>query len=265
MQLAEAPGPGRPAGPAGRRRRAWLRVSMRSAGSLAAIGLLAFLFRRADLGRIRELLVAAPWLLATPVFYFGVLSCDALGWRRLLKSSGRPPSWARLLEIRTAAEGLGLSLPSGGVFAEGMAVYLLRKVCGFPTGLAVASLAARRFFIFFSFGLALAASAVTGHSLLTAISPQVIGRAGLGGGVPAGGGLVVRRRVRAARRAARRRSRRPVVQRPGRVANRRPAALAGAARGLVLGGGSPGRGGARRPPRRSGPDHPLPPGDLALR
>jgi glycosyltransferase 2 family protein len=191
MQLAEAPGPGRPAGPAGSRRRAWLRVSMRAAGSLAAIGLLAFLFRRADLGRIRELLVAAPWLLATPVFYFGVLSCDALGWRRLLKSSGRPPSWARLLEIRTAAEGLGLSLPSGGVFAEGMAVYLLRKICGLPTGLAVASLAARRCFIFFSFGLALAASAVAGHSLLTATSPHVLGRAGLGWVVPAAAAFVL--------------------------------------------------------------------------
>ena len=191
MEPEQAPVPGRPAGAAGSRRRAWLRAAMRAAGSLAAIGLLAFLFRRADLGRIRELLAAAPWLLATPVFYFGVLSCDALGWRRLLKSSGRPPSWARLLEIRTGAEGLGLSLPSGGVFAEGMAIYLMRKICGIPTGLAVASLAARRFFIFFSFGLALAASAVAGHSLLTAISPQVIGRGGLGWVVPAAAAFVL--------------------------------------------------------------------------
>src|SRR5258708_14809304 len=118
MELEQAPGAGRPAGAAGSRRRGWLRISMRAAGSLAAIGLLAFLFRRADLARIRELLVAAPWLLATPVFYLGVLSCDALGWRRLVKGSGPPPSWARLLEVRTAAEGLGLSLASVGVVAE---------------------------------------------------------------------------------------------------------------------------------------------------
>lgn len=179
MHLAAAPGPGRPAAPAASRHRARIRSVLRVAGSLAAVGLLAFLFRRADLARIRQLILGAPWLLATPVFYFGVLSCDALGWHRLLKCSGRQVPWARLLAIRTGAEGLGLSLPSGGVFAEGMAIYLLRKVCGVRTGLAVASLAARRFYIFFSFGLALAASAVAGHSLLAAISGRVIGRGGL--------------------------------------------------------------------------------------
>jgi glycosyltransferase 2 family protein len=54
-----------------------------------------------------------------------------------------------------------------------------------PPGLAVASLAARRVFIFLSFGITLAASAVLGHSLLAGISPQVIGRGGLGWVVPA--------------------------------------------------------------------------------
>jgi len=191
MHLGDAPGPGRPAAPAGPRRRARIRTVLRAAGSLAAVGLLAFLFRRADLARIRQLIVAAPWLLATPLFYFGVLSCDALGWHRLLKGSGRRVPRLRLLEIRTAAEGLGLSLPSGGVFAEGMAIYLLRKVFGVPPGLAVASLAARRFYIFFSFGLALAASAVSGHSLLTAISGRVIGRGGLGWVVPAAAAFVL--------------------------------------------------------------------------
>jgi hypothetical protein len=184
----ELPGSKRPAGS---RRRAAGRAARRAAGWLAAAGLLAFLFRRADLGRIRALLAAAPWLLATPVFYFGVVCCDALGWRRLIMTQGRRPSWLRLLEARVAAEGLGLSLPSGGVLAEGVAVVLARKLCGVPTGLAVASLAARRFFIFFSFGLALAASAVAGHSLLSEISPQVIGRGGLGWVVPAAAAFVL--------------------------------------------------------------------------
>lgn len=190
MHLPELPGAGSRAGPPGNRRRAWLRVAVRAAGSLAALGLLAFLFRRADLARIRELIEDAPWLLLTPVFYLGVLSCDALGWRRLIKVPGRPPAFRQLLEARTAAEGLGLSLPSGGVFAEGMAIYLLRKICGVPTGLAVASLAARRFYIFFSFGIALAASAVAGHARLAAISTDVIGRGGLGWVVP-GAAIVV--------------------------------------------------------------------------
>ncbi|HEV3457330.1 MAG TPA: lysylphosphatidylglycerol synthase domain-containing protein [Thermoanaerobaculia bacterium] len=171
--------------PAGPRRRAWGRIALRAAGSLAAAGLLAFLFRRADLGRIRALLAAAPWLLATPVFYFGVVCCDALGWRRLVMGPGRPPPWRRLLEARVAAEGLGLSLPSGGVLAEGVAIVLVRKLCGVPAGLAVASLAARRFFIFLSFGIALAASAVAGHPLLARISQRVIGRGGLEWVVPA--------------------------------------------------------------------------------
>lgn len=159
--------------------------------SLAALAVLALAFRHADLARIRALLGASPWLLATPVFYLVVLGCDALGWRRLVMGAGRPPSWRGLLRVRTAAEGLGLSLPSGGVVAEGVAVYLLRTACGVPGGLAVASLAARRFFIFFSFGLALAASAVAGHSLLTAISPRVIGRGGLGWVVPVGAAVVL--------------------------------------------------------------------------
>jgi hypothetical protein len=86
---------------------------------------------------------------------------------------------------------MGLSLPSGGVLAEGIAVYLLRTTCHLPGGLAVASLAARRFFIFLSFGITLAASAVVGHSLLTGISERVIGRGGLGWVVPAAALLVL--------------------------------------------------------------------------
>jgi uncharacterized protein (TIRG00374 family) len=154
------------------------------AGSLAAVALLALVFRHAEAARIRALLAAAPWLLATPVFYLVVLVCDALGWRRLVMNAGRAPARLRMLEVRTASEALGLSLPSGGVLAEGVAVYLLRRLCGIPAGLAVASLAARRFFIFLSFGLTLAASAVVGHSLLTEISPRVLGRGGLGWAVP---------------------------------------------------------------------------------
>jgi hypothetical protein len=174
---------GPPPAAAGSRRRRWLRILPRAAASLAALGLLAFLFRHADLARIRALLLASPWLLATPLFYLGVLAADALGWRRLVMTA-RPLSWGRLLEVRTAAEALGLSLPSGGVLAEGVAIYLLRTACGVPAGLAVASLAARRFYIFFSFGLALAASAVAGHSPHAAISPRVIGRGGLEWVVP---------------------------------------------------------------------------------
>ncbi len=188
LRLTGLPGAPRPAG--ARRRGLW-RAALRAAGSLAALGLLAFLFRRADLARIRDLLAGAPWLLATPVFYFGVLSCDALGWRRLVMGPGRRPSWARLLELRTAAEGLGLSLPSGGVLAEGAAVVLLNRVCGVPGGLAVASLAARRFYIFLSFGAVLAASGVAGHALLGEISPRVIGRGGLGWVVPAAAAFVL--------------------------------------------------------------------------
>ncbi|HLX09883.1 MAG TPA: flippase-like domain-containing protein [Thermoanaerobaculia bacterium] len=191
MQLAEPVGKHRQEGSAGSRRRAWRRAGLRAAGSLAALVLLALLFRRAHLARIRDLLVGAPWLLATPVFYFGVLACDALGWRRLVMTCGRPPSWPRLVEIRTAAESLGLSLPSGGVLAEGMAVYLLRTVCGVPVGLTVASLAARRFYVFLSFGIALAASAAAGHSLLAGISSQVLGRGGLGWVVPAAAAFVL--------------------------------------------------------------------------
>jgi uncharacterized protein (TIRG00374 family) len=154
------------------------------AGTLAALGLLWLVFRHADVGRIRALLTAAPWLLATPIFYFFVLACDALGWQRVVMNEGKSVSWRGLLTVRTASEALGLSLPSGGVLAEGMAVYLLRTHCGIPGGLAVASLAARRFFIFLSFGVTLAASAVVGHALLTDISPRVLGRPGLGWVVP---------------------------------------------------------------------------------
>jgi glycosyltransferase 2 family protein len=179
-----------PSGPPGALRRRRLALALRAACSLAALGLLAYLFRHADLARIRALLFASPWLLATPVFYLGVLASDALGWRRLVMSDPRP-SFPRLLEMRTAAEALGLSLPSGGVFAEGMAVYLLRSVCHVPAGLAVASLAARRFYIFFSFGLALAAAAVAGHSLLAEVSPRVLGHAGLEWLVPLAAALML--------------------------------------------------------------------------
>ncbi|HVT57006.1 MAG TPA: lysylphosphatidylglycerol synthase domain-containing protein [Thermoanaerobaculia bacterium] len=161
------------------------------AGFAAAFALLAYAFRSADLGGIRHLLAGAPALLLTPVFYLVVLACDALGWRRLVLSPEPPPPWRRLLAVRTAAEALGLSLPSGGVLAEATAVMLLHKRCDVPAGPAVASLAARRFYIFLSFGLYLSASAVAGFSLLAAISPRVIGRAGLQWVVPASAAFVL--------------------------------------------------------------------------
>ncbi len=173
------------------RRRSLARIGLRVVGSLAAIAALWLVFRHAEVARIRALLVAAPWLLASPIFYFAVLACDALGWRRLILHGKRPPAWWRLLGVRTAAESLGLSLPSGGVLAEGMAVYLLRTTCGVPTGPAVASLAARRFFIFLSFGLTLAASAVAGFSLMGSISPRVLGHDGLQWAVPVSALVVV--------------------------------------------------------------------------
>jgi glycosyltransferase 2 family protein len=194
---AASPGPGPVAGlpeacrPAGSRRQLWGGRALRLAGSLAALAVLAIAFRHAHVARIRALLGAAPWLLATPVFYFLVLCCDALGWRRLVMNEGRPISWWRLLKTRTAAEALGLSLPSGGVLAEGVSVYLLRRICGVPPGLAVASLAARRFFIFLSFGVALTASAMVGHALLTRISHRILGHAGLGWVVPVAAAVVL--------------------------------------------------------------------------
>ena len=189
--MALAPSLPRSGQPAGPRRQVWRGRLWRALGSLAAFAVLALAFRHAHLARIRSLLGAAPWLLATPVFYFLVLCCDALGWRRLVMNEGRPIPWFEMLKVRTASEALGLSLPSGGVLAEGVAVYLLRSVCGVAPGVAVASLAARRCFIFLSFGLTLAASAVVGHSLLATHSTRIIGRGGLGWATPLAAAFVL--------------------------------------------------------------------------
>jgi uncharacterized membrane protein YbhN (UPF0104 family) len=166
-------------------------IVLRVLGTLAALAVVGLVFRHAEVAKIRALIVAAPWLLATPVFYFVVLASEGLGWRRLVLKPGRPLPWWRLVEVRTAAESLGLSLPSGGVLAEGVAVYLLQSVCAVPLGLAVASLAARGCYIFLSFGLTLAASAVVGHTLLGELSPRVLGRGGLEWVVPAGALVVL--------------------------------------------------------------------------
>ncbi|MDP9121829.1 MAG: flippase-like domain-containing protein [Acidobacteriota bacterium] len=156
----------------------WQRPAVRAALVVAAAGLVAVTFRNADLARIRQLLTAAPALVLVPIAFLVAMSFDTLGWRRLLAAPATV-GFVPLLGTRLSTEAVGMSLPSGAVVAEAVSLHLLGTRCGVSTAPAVASLAARRFYVFLSLGLVMATAAGVGYTTLRSISPGVIGHPGL--------------------------------------------------------------------------------------
>jgi uncharacterized membrane protein YbhN (UPF0104 family) len=155
------------------------RLALRIVLFLASVALLGFTFRHADFAAVRHLLATAPALWLAPVPYFVVICCDTLGWRRLLALAGCRLGLRRAFAVRLPAEAVGLSLPSGTVFTEVVALHLLRRRYGVAPAPGVASLAGRRLYLAFGFGAVLVASSIAGHRTLVAASPRVIGAPGL--------------------------------------------------------------------------------------
>jgi uncharacterized membrane protein YbhN (UPF0104 family) len=146
---------------------------------LGSVALLGFTFRHADFAAVRRLLANAPALWLAPVPYFFVLCFDSLGWWRLLRQAGCRLAPHRVFAVRLPSEAVGLSLPSGTVFTEVVALHLLRRRYRLDPAPVVASLAGRRLYLAFGFGSVLVASSIAGHRVLVAASPRVIGAPGL--------------------------------------------------------------------------------------
>jgi uncharacterized membrane protein YbhN (UPF0104 family) len=167
------------------------RLAVRILFFLGSVALLGFTFRHADFAAVRRLLAGAPALWLAPVPYFFVICFDSLGWWLLLRRAGCRLPLHRTLGVRLPAEAVGLSLPSGTVFTEVVALHLLRRRYGVDPAPAVASLAGRRLYLAFGFGVALVASSIAGHRVLAAASPRIIGAPGLEwAGLVAGAALI---------------------------------------------------------------------------
>jgi uncharacterized membrane protein YbhN (UPF0104 family) len=145
----------------------------------ASLVLLGFTFRHANIADVRRLLVHTPALWLAPLPFLIFLTFDTIGWKRLLCRIGPDVPYFRLYAVRLSSEAVGLSLPSGTVLTEAVALHLLRRNFKLAPGLVAASLAGRRLLMAFGLGMSLAASSIVGHSQLAAISRNVIGSPGL--------------------------------------------------------------------------------------
>jgi hypothetical protein len=118
----------------------WRRVAL-----LAALVLLARVAAQADLSALPSVASAGLWLILVP--YLVCLSLDALGWQRLLAQTGYEVGFGRLLMARLSSEGVGQSVPSGTVLADGLSLHLLTTRGHVSPSAGVSSLLARRLFI----------------------------------------------------------------------------------------------------------------------
>lgn len=146
------------------------------------LALLARTLARADAARAFELVRGlgrtAP-ALALPAV--AVLLFETLAWQVSLAplASARARSYARLAEVRLAAESLLMSVPGGVVLSEGLMPLLLRDRCGMPIAEATAATAARKWLGTRSHGLYILLGAVLGWGFLADRSRAMTGAPGV--------------------------------------------------------------------------------------
>ncbi len=112
---------------------------------VAALVIVIGLLARADLPRLWFILAqAGPRLALAPLPYLGSMVADTLAWGLLLRQTGQPVKFWRLLHVRLATEALLLALPGGSVVADVTSAILLRRHCGVPFPEGAASVAVRK-------------------------------------------------------------------------------------------------------------------------
>lgn len=147
---------------------------------LAAVALLAFVLRSADLARALDLVRSLGWrlpLLLLP--QAAVVLLEAAGWWLALTRLPLPPRFWPLVRVRVACDALLLGLPYGAVVSESLQPYLLKRRCGLPLESALVATVARKLLAVFSHGCFLAAATTLAWPLLDQASRTAIGRGGL--------------------------------------------------------------------------------------
>jgi uncharacterized protein (TIRG00374 family) len=133
-------------------------------------GAFAWVLSRADLGKTWALLSASgPLLLLAMPMYLVQIGCDATAWRLLLAKLGARVPWTRLVAVRLSTEAVLMSMPAGGVVAEGLKPYLLRRSAHIPVSMTVATLGAKKALLVLAQACYLALALILGYGLLAAM------------------------------------------------------------------------------------------------
>ena len=146
----------------------------------AAIALFVRSLAHADLTRTWAILGhAGPLVVLCFLPYLAALTVDSLAWKHVFAALGRDPKHQKLLLVRLACEAVSMSLPAGAVFAESLTPTLLERHTGTSPSTSVAAMAGKKWLTMRSHGIYVLISAVVGFGILSRISNDVIGSAGL--------------------------------------------------------------------------------------
>jgi len=147
---------------------------------LAGLAALALVLGSTDLKSAALLCAAAgPILILGLIPHAVQMGLDAAAWRALLAAAGRRVAWRRLFAVRLSTEAVVMSVPAGGVFAEGLKPYLVSRTDDVPYAETIATVALKRTLLVSAQVLYLTSALVLGGAVLARISPAVIGMEGL--------------------------------------------------------------------------------------
>jgi hypothetical protein len=167
-------------GRAVQQRAGWTRIALMSIGCALGLSLLAKLALHAD--------AAATWravVSAGPLIVTGLIPCalgmtvDAYGTVLLLRGLGHTATLGQVLPVRVASEALHLSMPAGVVAADTATAALLEARCDVPLRDGVVASLARRWLVMRAHSAYILVGALIGFTTLAALSPGLLGRAGL--------------------------------------------------------------------------------------
>lgn len=148
--------------------------------ALLSLGLLAYALRFADLRSALEIVRGLGWrlpLLLLPNLLATLL--EAGGWWLSFSRLGGRPTPGSVVAVRIMDYAILLGLPWGGVVAESVLPYLLKRHCGVAFEVGIVATIARKFFVVFSHGVFLTIATLYAWPVLAGTSLGPIGRGGL--------------------------------------------------------------------------------------
>jgi Lysylphosphatidylglycerol synthase TM region len=143
---------------------------------LVSLGLLAYVLRFADIGKALEIVRGLGWrlpLLLLPNLVATLL--EAAGWWLSFSRLGPRPGPGSVVTVRIMDYAILLGLPWGGVVAESVLPYLLKRHCGVAFEVGIVATVARKFFVVFSHGLFLAIATFVAWPLLDRVTIGWVG------------------------------------------------------------------------------------------
>ena len=156
------------------------RLLSQLAPAVLSLALLVYVLRSADVGRALGIVQGLGWrlpLLVLPNLLATLL--EAAGWWLSFARLGRRPPLGSVVRVRIMDYAILLGVPWGGVVAESVLPYLLKRHCGVAFEVGIVATVARKFFVVFSHGAFLTCAALLAWPVLDRASHAIIGRGGL--------------------------------------------------------------------------------------